>query len=132
MLAVAATAALLAPAARAGGIPVQVAAVGSTLWTVSDSGLLAVDPATGAIVARPATPYAYPIWVAAGGGALWVASVANGFGGGAVSRIDGRTRRASTRLLLRRQGVYGFCAGGSHAWASGALRTTIGFSSTET
>jgi hypothetical protein len=118
VFAAAATAALLVPAgARAGGVPVQLAAVGSTLWSVSDSGLLAVDPRTGTIVARPAMPYASPVRIAAGAGALWVASVANGYGEGAVTRIDGRRRRATTRLRLRRQGVYDVCAGGGAAWA---------------
>ena len=117
-LATAAAVALLAPAvARGGGAPVQVAAVGSTLWTVSDSGLLAVDPASGTIVARPVVPYPYPMRIAAAAGSLWVASVANGYVSGAVSRIDGRTRRASTRLRLPRQGVYDVCAGGTRAWA---------------
>ncbi|HEX6700029.1 MAG TPA: hypothetical protein VF101_04795, partial [Gaiellaceae bacterium] len=115
---VAAVAVLLVPAvARAGGVPVQVVAVGSTLWTVSDEGLLAVDPVSGRIVARPATPYPYAVRIAAGAGALWVASVENGYGSGAVTRIDGRTRRAVTPLRLPRQGVYDVCASGSRAWA---------------
>jgi hypothetical protein len=109
---------LLAPAiASAGGVPVQVVPVGSTLWTVSDEGLLAVDPASGRVVARPATPYPYAIRIATGPGRLWVASVENGYRSGAVSRIDGRTHRVSTRLRLPRQGVYDVCAAGSFAWA---------------
>src|SRR5207302_7115121 len=103
-LATAAAAALLAPAvARGGGVPVQVAAVGSTLWTVSDSGLLGVDPASATIVARPVMPYPYPTRIAAAAESLWVASVANGYVSGSVSRIDGRTRRASTLLRWPRQ-----------------------------
>jgi hypothetical protein len=115
---VAAIAVLLAPAvARAGGVPVQVVAVGSTLWTVSDEGLLGVDPVSGRVVARPATPYPYAVRIAAGAGAVWVTSVANGYGSGAVTRIDGRTGRSVTELRMPRAGVYDVCAAGERAWA---------------
>lgn len=114
----------LAPAAIAGGVPVQLAAVGSTIWSVSEAGLVAVDGRSGAVVARPLTPYAYPVRLSAFGGTLWVASVPNGFGSGAVTRI-GAGRRA-TPLRLRRQGVFDVCAGPGVAWAVvGARRRRV-------
>jgi hypothetical protein len=114
----------LAPAAIAGGVPVELAAVGSTIWSVSDVGLVAVDGRSGAVVARPLTPYAYPIRLSAFGGTLWVASVPNGFGSGAVTRI-GAGRRA-TPLRLRRQGVFDVCASPGVAWAVvGARRRRV-------
>jgi hypothetical protein len=113
------------PAAWAGGVPVELAAVGSTIWSVSDSGLVAVDARSGAVVARPLTPFSYPIALAASGRTLWVASVPNGFGSGAVTWIRGPGRRA-TPLLLRRQGVFDVCAGGDVAWAVvGARRRRV-------
>jgi len=114
----------LAPAAIAGGVPVELAAVGPTLWSVSEVGLVAVDARTGAVVARPLTPYAYPIRLSAFGATLWVASVPNGFGSGAVTWL-GAGRRA-TPLRLRRQGVFDVCAGRGVAWAVvGARRRRV-------
>jgi hypothetical protein len=114
----------LAPAAIAGGVPVELAAVGPTLWSVSDVGLVAVDTRSGEVVARPLTPYAFPIRVSAFGGALWVASVPNGFGSGAVTRIGGGRR--ATPLRLRRQGVFDVCAGRGVTWAVvGARRRRV-------
>jgi len=45
------------PPARAGGVPMELARVGSQLWTVSDVGLEAVDTRTGRVAAGPQTPY---------------------------------------------------------------------------
>ena len=112
----------LAPAAIAGGVSVELAAVGSTLWSVSDAGLVAVDTRSGEVVARPLTPYAYPIRLSAFGGTLWVASVPNGFGSGAVTRIGAGRRRRATPLRLRRQGVFDVCAGPGVAWSVVGVR----------
>ena len=95
----------------------ELARVGSQLWTVSDVGLEAVDTRTGRVAAGPQTPYPYPVRIAAGAGALWVASVESGYLRGAVTRIDARTRRVSTALRLPRVPVYDVCAGGGSAWA---------------
>lgn len=108
VLAVAVAALILsAPDARAGGVPVQLAAVRSTLWAVSDNGLLAVDLRTSRIVARPELPYAYPIRVAAGLGALWVASVANGYGGRGSRARDRRPPRLRLRPRRGRRSADG-------------------------
>jgi hypothetical protein len=114
---VGAIAVLAAPVARGGGVPVELAPVGSTIWTISNAGLVAVDARTGAVRARPLTPYPYAIAVAAGEGAVWVASVENGFVSGAVTRIDAQTGRKVTRLRLPHGAVYGVCAAGDSAWA---------------
>ena len=95
----------------------ELAAVGSQLWTVSDVGLEAVDMRTGRAIVGPQTPYPYPVGVAASGGTLWIASVESGYARGAVTRIDARTRRASTAYRLPRMPVYDVCAGGGSAWA---------------
>jgi hypothetical protein len=117
LVAIAALALVWVSSAAAGGAPVELAVLGTTIWSVSDSGLVAIDTRTGRVVARPTMPYAYPVRIAAGGGAVWVASVPNGYGSGAVTRIDARSRRAATPLRLAREGVFDVCARGGRAWA---------------
>ena len=117
---------VLAPAAIAGGVRGELAAVGSTLWSVSDVGLVAVDTRSGEVVARPLTPYSYPIALSAFGGTLWVASVPNGFASGAVTRFGAVRGDRSTPLRLRRQGVFDVCAGRGVAWSVvGARRRRV-------
>jgi hypothetical protein len=104
--------------ALAGGVPVQLAATGHLLWAVSDSGLTAFDTRTRTrVVVRSTTPYPYTTRLAASGGSVWVASIANGYISGAVSRIDARTHRARTMLRLAHQPVWDVCAGGGLVWA---------------
>jgi DNA-binding beta-propeller fold protein YncE len=103
--------------ARAGGVPVELAASGRTVWAVSDSGLSAVDTRTGVSSTGPRTPYPYATRLAVSHGAVWVASIANGYVSGAVSRIDARTHRAETMLRLQRRPVWDVCAGGGVVWA---------------
>jgi hypothetical protein len=108
----------LPASARAGGVPVQLAATGHLLWAVSDSGLSAFDTRTQKrVVVRPTTPYPYAMRLAASSGSVWVASIANGYISGAVSRIDARTQRAKTMLRLAHQPVWDLCAGGGLVWA---------------
>ena len=111
--------ALTLPAsALAGGVPVQLTASGHLLWAVSDSGLSAFDTRTQKrVVVRSTTPYPYTTRLAASGGSVWVASIANGYTSGAVSRIDPRTQRAKTKLRLAHQPVWDICAGGGLVWA---------------
>jgi hypothetical protein len=107
----------VAAPALAGGVPVELAASGHTVWAVSDSGLTAVDTRTGVSLAGPRMPYPYPTRLAVSHGAVWVASIANGYASGAVSRIDARTHRAATMLRLQRRPVWDVCAGGGVVWA---------------
>jgi DNA-binding beta-propeller fold protein YncE len=107
----------VAAPALAGGVPVELAANGHTVWAVSDSGLTAVDTRTGVSLAVPRMPYPYPTRLAVSHGAVWVASIANGYVSGAVSRIDARTHRAATMLRLQRRPVWDVCAGGGVVWA---------------
>jgi hypothetical protein len=104
-------------AARAGGVPVEASAAGHTLWTVSDLGLRKVDTRTLRNGPGPNLPHPYAVRVATGGGAAWVASVENGYGTGAVSRIDLASGRVSTPLRLPHRGVFGLAVGGGYAWA---------------
>jgi hypothetical protein len=107
----------LTASARAGGVPVELGSSGHVLWGVSDSGLRAYDTRTHASVAGPLTPYPYATHLAISGGSVWVASIANGYISGAVSRIDARTHRAATMLRLPHQPVWDICAGGGLVWA---------------
>lgn len=107
----------VAASARAGGVPVELAASGHTVWAVSDAGLRAVDTRTGVSRAGPRTPYPYATRLAVSHGAVWVASIANGYVSGAVSRIEARTHRAATMLRLQRRPVWDVCAGGGVVWA---------------
>jgi hypothetical protein len=107
----------VAASALAGGVPVELAASGNTVWAVSDAGLSAVDARTGVRRMGPRTPYPYATRLAVSRGRVWVASVANGYVSGAVSRIDAGTHRAATVLRLQQQPVWDVCAGGGVVWA---------------
>ena len=103
--------------ARASGVPVQVAAAGTVLWTASDAGLEVVDLDSGRIVASPRTTYPYATQAVVGGGAVWVASLTNGYLSGAVDRFDPRTRRRTTPLRFPTRAVYAIAFGGGALWA---------------
>jgi len=107
----------VAASALAGGVPIELAASGHMVWAVSDAGLSAVDARTGVSRAAPRTPFPYATRLAVSRGAVWVASIANGYVSGAVSRIDARTHRAVTMLRLPRWPVWDVCAGGGVVWA---------------
>jgi hypothetical protein len=92
--------ALAAPAARAGGDFTDVAAAPAAVWAVGDFGVDKIDGRTGRVLRQIVVGPAHPLSVVVAGGAAWVASVANGFGSGAVTRIDAKTGRA--RVVLRR------------------------------
>ena len=126
VVAVAVVAFCVAAPAWAGGVPVELAVSGRTLWAVSDSGLSRFDTRSGASAAGPRTPYPYATRLASDGAAIWVASVANGYVSGAVSRIDRRTNRASTVLRLPHRPVWDVCAGGGVAWAPVGQRSGAG------
>jgi ligand-binding sensor domain-containing protein len=116
--AVALVALTLPASALVGGVPVQLTVSGHLLWAVSDSGLSAFDTRTQKrVVVRSTTPYPYTTRLAASGGSVWVASIANGYTSGAVSRIEARTQRAKTMLRLAHQPVWDICAGGGLVWA---------------
>lgn len=91
---------VLAPPARAGGDFVDLAVADGSAWFVGSFGVRQLDARTGATVSAPAlAPASYPLSVAVAGGAVWVASVANGFVAGKLTRIDPATGR--TRVVLR-------------------------------
>jgi hypothetical protein len=102
--------------ARAGGVPVQVAAAGTTLWTASDAGLEVVDLHSGRIVAFPRTTYPYAMQAVVGGRAVWVASITNGYLSGAVDRIDLKSLRRTTPLRFPQRAVYAISFGGRTLW----------------
>jgi hypothetical protein len=106
-----------APAAAAGGNPVQLAAGGGAIWTCSDAGVIELDARSGRVLRRPVVGPAYPLQVALGSGAAWVAAVENGFTAGALTRIDLATGRTSTRLRLESGPVFAVAAGRGTVWA---------------
>ncbi|MDX6439452.1 MAG: hypothetical protein QOF45_2035 [Gaiellaceae bacterium] len=96
----------------------QLAATSNAVWAVSDSGLSVFDTRKQrSVVVVPRTPYPYTTRLAVSGRSVWVASIANGYISGAVSRIDARTQRATTMLWLPHQPVWDLCAGGGLVWA---------------
>jgi ligand-binding sensor domain-containing protein len=103
------------PAARAGGVPVQMAVAGDTLWATSDAGLSVVDLRGGRILRRPATTYPYAMWVAAGG-VVWVGSITNGYLAGAVDRFGPHGR--TTGIRSRHGAVYALAYGAGRIWAT--------------
>ena len=109
---------LLAPAARAGGDFVDLAADSGHLWLVGEPGVIELDAATGRIVWRPQPASArYPLSVAVAGGAVWVASVANGYVDGKLTRIDLRTHRTRVVLHAPEGSVQYVAAGAGGVWA---------------
>lgn len=114
----AAVAATSAPAARAGGVPVQIVVAGSSLWTTSDSGVIRLDARSGRVLGRrPRAFLPNSLQVAVGGGAVWIASVANGYVAGALTRVDLTSGRATTRLRLADGPIFDVAVGGGAAWA---------------
>lgn len=107
---------VLAGASGAGGIQIELAASGRTLWIVTGSEVLHVEAVSGRILARPRPGGSYPLDVAVGGGAVWVGCVEDGFVAGSLSRIDLATGRVTTALRVE-DGVVGAVAvGGGSAW----------------
>lgn len=91
----------LTPVARGGGGTVDLVVHVGTVWAVGEFGLRAVDASTGKIVYAPQPRTArYDLGVAVAGGAAFVASIANGFVDGEVTRIDLRTH--ATRVVWHR------------------------------
>lgn len=118
LLAAVAAALLCAPGARAGGDFVDLAARGTRVWLVGETGVRELDARTGRTVAAPRLAgAAYPLSVALAGGAAWVASVENGYVSGALSRIDLRNHKV--RVVWRRQdsSVQYVAAGAGSVWA---------------
>lgn len=115
--AVAALLLALAPAARAGGDFVDLAA-GRAVWAVGPFGVRAFDAATGRVLyaPRPVAPEV-PTSVAVAGGAAWVASVENGFAGGRLTRIDLRTHRPRVVYHAAAGAVEYVAAGGGSVYA---------------
>jgi hypothetical protein len=91
------------PAAGAGGSFADLAVHGNRVWFVGEVGVRELDARTGRTIAAPQlTGAAYPLSVGVAGGAAWIASVANGYVDGTLTRIDLRTHR--TRVVWQRAG----------------------------
>jgi hypothetical protein len=89
-----------APAARASGDFVDLAANDHRVWFVGEQGVIELDAESGRILYAPKPVAAtYPQSVALAGGAAWVAGVENGFTRGTLTRIDLRKHR--TRVVWR-------------------------------
>src|SRR5262249_54739650 len=108
---------LVAPAARAGGDFVDLAAADGRVWLVGEPGLLELDARSGHTLARRQLAGApLPLSVALAGRAAWVAGVENGDVGGTLTRIDLATGRAH---VVRREpdgAVQYVAAGGDTVW----------------
>ena len=105
LLAVTFIAGVGAPAAVAGGVPVQIAAGGAAVWACSDSGVVKLDALSGRVLQRPRAGAPYPLQVALGGGAAWIASVESGYASGALTRVDLRTKQVRTQLRVHSLGA---------------------------
>lgn len=92
---------ILAPAASAGGGRTDLVVRGATVWVVGDFGVRAFSARTGRTVYAPQPASArYNLGVALTGGAAFVASIANGYTDGRVTRID--LRSGETRVVWHR------------------------------
>ena len=115
----------------AGGPGLLLAAGDGTLWASDDSGrvpgVFQLDPGSGSILRRPRPSQRYPVALAVGGGAAWIGSVANGYVAGALTRVDLKTGRTTTRLRLPGQGVFSLAASDAAAWVTvgSRVRTTL-------
>lgn len=106
-----------APAARAGGDFVDLAVSGRTAWFVGSFGIRSIAGGTGVATGVAATTGAYPLSVAIGGGAVWVASVANGFVDGELTRVEPATGRARVVLRQPAGSVQAVTVGGGAVYA---------------
>ena len=108
----------VAPSARAGGDFLDLAVAAGRVWLVGPFGVRAFDAASGqAAPLPPPRTAAYPLSVTVAGGVAWVASVANGFGSGTLTRIDGRTGRERVVWHTDRGSVQYVAAGARGVWA---------------
>src|SRR5437764_8560859 len=105
------------PAALAGGVRVQLAAVGDKIWTCSDAGLVVLDARTGLILRHPRVGSSYPLQVALAGGAAWVAGVENRFVAAALSRGKLASGHSSVVLRSRRGPVFAVAGRCGRVWA---------------
>jgi hypothetical protein len=104
--------------AYASGDFVDLAARGSRVWFVGETGVRELDARTGRTLSAPRLVGApYPLSVTLAGGAAWVASVENGYVWGTLSRIDTRTRKV--RVVWRKpdSSVQYVAAGAGGVWA---------------
>lgn len=91
----------LIPAASAGGNRADLVLHGGTVWTIGDFGIHAYAASDGRTVYAPQpTSARYDVDAAVAGDALFVASVANGYTDGEITRVDLRTH--ATRVVWHR------------------------------
>lgn len=118
VLAVALPALALAPAAVAGGDFVDLAVTPAGVFVVGPFGIRDLSPTTGRAIWAPRPRSArYPQSVVVSDGALWVASVANGFVDGTLTRTDLRSHRARVVLRVSEGSVLYVAAGGGGVYA---------------
>jgi hypothetical protein len=107
-----------APAARAGGDFVDLAARAGRVWLVGPFGVRSFDARTGRQLSAPQLAgAAYPLSVTRAGGAAWVASVENGYVWGTLSRIDEQTGKVRVVWRTHNSSVQYVAAGAGGVWA---------------
>lgn len=117
-LAVALAALTFAPAAVAGGDFVDLAVTHDGVWFAGAFGVRELSPTTGRTIWAPLPQSArYPQSVAVAGGAVWVASVANGFVDGTLTRTDLRNHRARVVIRVPAGSVLSVAAGAGGVYA---------------
>ncbi|HVU78410.1 MAG TPA: hypothetical protein VHC67_12555 [Gaiellaceae bacterium] len=101
----------LVPAASAGGDFVDLAVSGDTAWFVGSFGIRSISAGSPPTTALPASAAAQ-LSVAVAGGAVWVASVANGFVDGRLTRLDPATGHGRVVLHVPQGSVLAVAGGG--------------------
>lgn len=108
----------LSPAALAGGDFVALAVTPGGVWFAGSFGVRELSPTTGRTIWVPEPQSArYPQSIAVAGGAVWVASVANGFVHGTLTRTDLRAHRSRVVLRVPDGSVLYVAAGGGSVYA---------------
>jgi hypothetical protein len=105
-----------APAARAGGAPLAVAATAGRVWVANGDGVIELDARSGRIVHVAGTRFAYATGLALTDGNVWATSVRNGFGAGAVTRIPFGAGFGRTPLVLPHRPVFAIASDGRATW----------------
>jgi len=117
-LAIAVLFAVAVPAARAGGSQAELAVSGASVFVAGDAGLRQLDASTGRVLWAPLpTEARYELSLTVAGGALWVASIANGYVDGRLTRIDLHTHAERIVLRVPQGSVLEVDSGGGYVYA---------------
>jgi hypothetical protein len=114
-----------APAARAGGDPLAIAATAGRVWATNGNGAIEYDARNGRILHVAATRYPYTTGLALTGGAVWATSVRNGYVASAVTRIPFDASYGTNPLVLPHDPTFAVASDGRSVWLLAGARSAM-------